>query len=141
MTWVAALPASRFGSSRPLIACGYVAGEFVHHDQWKWDQPYERLRELLNAGGLLASRAAADRDLWLRLVHEVDEKRRGLIVSHGGSIEPVLVAAFPHTSVSAWGRPFAHLDNAVLTVTDGKFTSVRFHRFVPFDGAVVVGAH
>jgi broad specificity phosphatase PhoE len=110
------------------FACGYVPGEFEHHDQWTWPRPYERFQELLAAGGRLASLANADRDLWLRLAGQLDHGRRGLIVSHGGSIEPVLVAAFPGANVSSWGGPFAHLDAAVLTISDSGFESVTFVR-------------
>jgi broad specificity phosphatase PhoE len=114
--------------------CGYVSGEFEHHDQWAWEQPYEQFQKLLTAGGQLASHATADLALWLRLVSALANGQRGLIVSHGGSIEPVLVAAFPDADLTSWGRPFAHLDTAVLTVTDGAFESVRFVRF---DSAVL----
>lgn len=117
------------------FACGYVSGEFEHHDQWDWSQPYVRFAELLRREGALAKNAAADARLWVDLLTEVPNDGRVLIVSHGGSIEPALVACLPDADHSRWGSPFSHCDGAVLTFAGspalgagGRFVAAEFHR-------------
>src|SRR5437660_1339757 len=39
---------------------GYVTGEVAKHDQWTWEQPYVRYRELLAASRPLAAVAAKE---------------------------------------------------------------------------------
>ncbi len=110
------------------FSCGYVSGEFEHHDQWGWEEPYVRFAELLRSGGKLSELAAADARLWAGLLAEVPAGGRVLLVSHGGSIEPVLVACFPGAAYAGWGEPFSHGDGAVLTFEAGRFTEVDFKR-------------
>ncbi len=110
------------------FSCGYVAGEFEHHAQWDWDQPYVCLAELLVAGGRLGARAAADAALWGELVSAAPPGGQVLVVSHGGSIEPVLVACMPEADHTAWGQAFAHGDGVVLTHEGGRFVEAVFRR-------------
>jgi hypothetical protein len=51
-----------------------------------------------------------------------------LVVSSGGSIEPVLVAAFPDADHASWGGPFHQLEGATVLVEGGQFTSVALRR-------------
>lgn len=108
---------------------GYVPGEVDHHDQWRWDQPFSHYATLLNrAGGL---RAVADQHLvhWRRILARVPDGGDALVVSSGGSIEPVLVAAFPHEDHAQWGGALHQLQGGVLIVDrSGEFVSVRFVR-------------
>jgi len=115
--------------------CGYVPGEFEHHDQWGWEEPYVRFAELLRAETTLAQRAAADARLWEDMLTAAPAGGRVLIVSHGGAIEPTLVACLPDADHRAWGIPFSHCDGAHLTFVPpaasgerGRFVSVEFHR-------------
>jgi broad specificity phosphatase PhoE len=110
------------------VECKYVPGEFDHHAQWEWDQPFARLASLIGSGGKLANLAHRDRTRWLRWASETADDGRVLVVSHGGSIEPVLVACLPDADHRTWGQPFSHCDGAILTVREGAFVEVEFRR-------------
>jgi broad specificity phosphatase PhoE len=86
-------------------------------------------RDLLRAGGELADRARAELELWLRALRRVTEGEVALIVSHGGSTEPTLVAAMPDAHVSTWGPPFSHLDGVRLAFDNERCLSLEFHRY------------
>jgi len=110
------------------FACGYIAGEFEHHAQWEWSQPYTRFAELLRARCKLAVVAAADAEVWRRMAADLPAGGRALIVSHGGSIEPVLVACLPTADHGSWGRPLAHCDGVILHERQGAFFDVEWKR-------------
>lgn len=117
------------------FSCGYVPGEFEHHDQWRWEAAYVRFAEMRNAETTLTKNAARDATLWAGLLTAVPNGGRVLIVSHGGSIEPTLVACLPDADHRAWGKPFSHCDGVLLTFassgpTDdrGRFIAADFQR-------------
>jgi broad specificity phosphatase PhoE len=62
------------------FTCGYVPGEFEHHAQWAWEQPFARFAELVRSGGKLARAALADAKLWARTMAELPSAGRALIV-------------------------------------------------------------
>ncbi|HXH77874.1 hypothetical protein [Nocardioides sp.] len=113
---------------------GYVAGEVAHHDQWSWDQPFVRYAELLAAGRGLAEVAHVHLDHWRRVLANVPDGGSGLVVSSGGSIEPVLVAALPSAPHAGWGGPVHQLEGAVLSWDGTGFTDLRFLRRPAADG-------
>jgi broad specificity phosphatase PhoE len=115
--------------------CGYVAGEFEHHAQWEWDQPYVRFAEMIGRGGKLAGAAAVDAARWRAVVAALPPGGRALVISHGGSIEPVAVACLPAADHAAWGAPLSHCDGVVLTEDGGAFVEIELRR-----AAVLVGA-
>ena len=108
--------------------CGYIAGELDRHAQWSWDQPYVRLAELIRSGGKLAEAAVADAALWKRLVADLRPGGRALVVSHGGSIEPVVVACLPDADHGSWGAALAHCDGFLLHEQHGTFIDVELRR-------------
>lgn len=110
-----------------LPSC-YVPGVVDHHDQWRWELPYVRYVEVLAGSAELASVVAVHRQLWERVVRVVDDGSSALIVSHGGSIEPTLVACLPTGDHVAWGAAFAHCDGVRLGFQDGAFVSAQFSR-------------
>lgn len=107
---------------------GYVPGEVAHHDQWRWEAPYQTYAELIGKGGGLAQVARAHRDMWIKAVESVPEGSGALIVSHGGSLEPALVSCLPEADHRSWGAPFKHCDGCRLTFRDGRFQEVAFDR-------------
>ena len=107
---------------------GYVPGEVEHHDQWRWPRPYQRYAELNRRGGGLAMVAAAHRDLYIRMVSDIPDGAAALVVSHGGSVEPALVACLPDADHESWGAPFSHCDGARLSFEHGGFTNIEFRR-------------
>ncbi|MEQ4302089.1 histidine phosphatase family protein [Plantactinospora sp. B6F1] len=107
---------------------GYVEGEVAHHDQWRWQSPYEVYAELIESKGGLAQAARANLDLWIQAAASVPEGCAALVVAHGGSIEPTLVSALPEANHRGWGAPFRHCDGCRLAFRDGRFQEVTFSR-------------
>ena len=110
------------------LPSGYVPGEVAHHDQWAWPQPYVRYAALIAQGGGLAQVAAIGREAMFRLVSAVPDGEAALFVSHGGTIEPVLVACLPQADHAAWGAALGHLEGARLGWEDGRFRTVQLRR-------------
>lgn len=122
------------------FACGYLPGEFDRHVQWEWSQPYVRLAERIRSGGRLAELASADAAMWAMLVAQLPPGGRALVVSHGGSIEPVVVACLPTADHASWGPAFAHCDGVILREHLGRFIDVEWHRALGHrDAAIPVG--
>jgi broad specificity phosphatase PhoE len=51
-----------------------------------------------------------------------------LVVSHGGAIEPTLVACLPTPTTSSGAHLLGHCDGARLGFADGAFVDLRFRR-------------
>jgi broad specificity phosphatase PhoE len=99
-------------------ASGYVTGVVEHHDQWQWDQPFARYAELLVASAALRAVAEEHLEHWRRALMHVPDGGAALVISSGGSIEPVLVAAAVSSDWAEWGTALHQLDGATL-VLDG----------------------
>jgi broad specificity phosphatase PhoE len=112
------------------FACGYIAGEFERHAQWEWSTPYVRLAELIRRRGKLAEAAEADAAMWRKLVVDLPPGGRALIVSHGGSIEPVAVACLPRADHASWGGALSHCDGILLSEDQGAFVDIELRRAV-----------
>jgi broad specificity phosphatase PhoE len=110
------------------LPSGYVPGEVGFHEQWTWAQPWVRYAELVGRGGGLAAVAGAHRAAWTRAVTSVADGAAALVVSHGGAIEPTLVACLPHARHEHWGALLGHCDGARLGFADGSFVDLRFRR-------------
>lgn len=110
------------------LRCGYVPGQFEHHAQWGWREPYVRLAELLRAGGRLAETAAADAVRWRELMAELPPGGRALLLSHGGSIEAVVVACLPDADHASWGSAISHCDGFILHEHGGAFVEAELRR-------------
>lgn len=110
------------------LPSGYVPGEADHHDQWSWPKPYVAYASLIRRGRGLAGVARAHREAWERVVGNRSDDEVLLLISHGGAIEPTLVACLPDADHASWGAPFAHCDGARLTFDGAKFVAVEFIR-------------
>lgn len=97
---------------------GYVAGVVQHHDQWGWDKPFIHYAQLLTVSSALRAMAEDHLGHWRRALGNVAEGGAALVISSGGSIEPVLVAALTHADLATWGSAFHQLEGATL-VFDG----------------------
>lgn len=106
---------------------GYVAGVVDHHDQWLWERPFVRYAELLGASSQLRSVAETHLDHWHRAVDQVPDGAAALVISSGGSIEPVLVAAFDG-DFAEWGSALHHLEGATLTFDDSQCVDLVIRR-------------
>lgn len=95
---------------------GYVTGVVEHHDQWHWDQPFVRYAELLVVSTVLRAVAGEHLGHWRRALEHVPDGGAALVISSGGSIEPVLVAAFKSGNLASWGTALHQLEGATLTL-------------------------
>ena len=110
---------------------GYVDGEVHHHDQWTWENPFVHYATLLARGCRLRDVAQEHLGHWRRILDAVPDGGGALVVSSGGSIEPVLVAAFPDADHAGWGGALHQLEGATIRVDDGRFTDVVLRRCPP----------
>ncbi|WP_165962710.1 hypothetical protein [Occultella glacieicola] len=107
---------------------GYLTGVVEHHDQWRWERPFERYADLLESSRSLRGVAQTHLAHWLRAVGRVDRGGMALVVSSGGSIEPVLVAAAPDGDHAGWGPALQHLQGATLNFDGDTCVSVTIRR-------------
>lgn len=72
------------------VSCpsGYVSGVVEHHDQGRWDRPFERYAGLLRSSTRLREVAQEHLAHWLRALEQVDDGETALVISSGGSIDP-----------------------------------------------------
>lgn len=110
------------------LPSGYIPGQVGQHQQWTWPEPYVSYGELIGSGGDLAKVAHAHADHWAATVHGLPDGATALVVSHGGTIEPALVACLPGSNHAMWGAPFSHCDGARLGYNNGRFVTVQFRR-------------
>ena len=108
---------------------GYVHGVVDHHDQWRWEAPYEQYAHLLETSAALREVAEAHLGHWLRAVDQVSEGETALVVSSGGSIEPVLVAAHPGGDLTSWGSALHQLEDASLSFDGHRCVDVTICRW------------
>ncbi|MCK9824737.1 histidine phosphatase family protein [Nocardioides cavernae] len=107
---------------------GYVDRVVAHHDQWAWAEPFRTYAELLASSSALAEMAEAHLAHWHRMLSGVGDDAAVLVVSSGGSIEPVLVAAMPDDDHASWGSAFHHLEGARLSWDGHRFRSRQMIR-------------
>ena len=110
------------------LPSGYVPGLLDHHAQWSWPHPYARYAELIAQGGAVAHIAATIRTALIRIVAAVPDGSAALLISHGGTIEPALVACLPDADHTSWGAALSHLDGARLTFDNGTFVDIQLRR-------------
>jgi broad specificity phosphatase PhoE len=109
---------------------GYVPGEVDHHDQWAWPQPFATYASLIASGNGLTAIAHANRQLWLTALAQVSDGNGALIIGHGGTLEPTLVACAPAADHASWGAAFGHLDGARLEFDHDNLVRVQIRRHV-----------
>lgn len=107
---------------------GYVAGVVNHHDQWRWDRPFQRYAELLETSTELQAVAHVHLTHWCRALDQIVDGATALVVSSGGSIEPMLVASHPDGDQAEWGTALHHLEGATLTFDGDRCVEVEIQR-------------
>jgi broad specificity phosphatase PhoE len=110
------------------LPSGYAPGEAGHHDQWSWPRPYVSYAALIRRGSAVAAAAHAQRAVWARAAAGLPDEAAALVVSHGGSIEPTLVACLPDADHGTWGAPLGHCEGARLGFDRGRWASIEFRR-------------
>jgi hypothetical protein len=71
------------------------------------------------ASGAVAALGHRQAELWSGILMRVPDGAEALLISHGGLIEPGLVAALPDWPHVRWGRGFRHCEGARLR-DDGR---------------------
>jgi broad specificity phosphatase PhoE len=110
------------------LPSGYVPGEVAHHDQWTWPQPYVRYAELIAQRGGVSGAAAAGQAALVQLLEAIPDGEAALVISHGGTIEPLLVACMPSADHANWGAGLAHCEGARLGWDGCVFTTIELRR-------------
>jgi hypothetical protein len=100
-------------------------GELAHRAERDDPRLYLRYIELLSAGGAVAALGHRQADLWSRIVMTVSDGAQALLISHGGLIEPGLVAAMPEWPHVRWGRGFKHCEGARLHHNGSSFVDAE----------------
>ena len=106
---------------------GYVSGVVAHHDQWQWENPYARYAELLRTSSALHEVVDEHLGHWRRAVDRVGDGEAALIISSGGTIEPVLVAALTDGDYDSWGSALHQLGGASLTFDGPTCVDLTMH--------------
>jgi broad specificity phosphatase PhoE len=110
------------------LPASHTSGEVQHHEQRTWPHPYARYAEIIARGNGLADVAARCRAILVRIVAAVPDGTAALVISHGGTVEPALVACLPDADHASWGEAFNHCDGARLAFHDGRFVHIEFRR-------------
>ena len=127
------------------IAMGFAVNEIVdmgagvweeaqaekghHHAHWDWGRSaFVRYAELLARGRPTAAIAQRQVEIWMRAITHMPDGAQSLVVSHGGLIEPALVAACPDGDLADWGAAFAHCEGARLTYHANQLVDVELLR-------------
>ncbi len=101
-----------------------------HHEWWQMSRPFVAWREYVSHGGGIADLARSQEALWRRVTRRVSDGSSALVISHGGLIEPGLVACLPHGRHEDWGAPFDNLEGARLHFEDDGWVDVELLRIV-----------
>jgi hypothetical protein len=102
--------------------------EIAHHQWWDVPEPFELWKEHIERGGPVAVLAMYQESMWRRILQEIPADASALVISHGGLIEPGLVACLPESDHRGWGRPFDHLEGARRQRDDTGWVEVEHLR-------------
>jgi broad specificity phosphatase PhoE len=90
-----------------------------HHAQWDWGQEaFTRYAKLIAADGPTAALGRRQVKLWTSVLARLPPHGAGLLISHGGLIQPGLVTLRPRTEHQSWGEALGHCEGARLRFED-----------------------
>ena len=93
-------------------------------------QPFVVWRQYVALDGAIADLARAQESLWRRVAGRLSDGSSALVISHGGLIEPGLVACLPNARHEDWGAPFGNLEGARLQFGDNRWVDIELLRIV-----------
>ena len=96
--------------------------EFGHRTVRDDPALYSRYVELLQRDGPTAALARRQVEIWTSVVERIPDSSSALLISHGGLIEPGLIAALPDWPRELFGRGFRHCEGVRLRRSDGEWT-------------------
>ena len=102
--------------------------ELAQHRWWEMPDPFVFWQEHIAHNGPVAALAGYQETLWRSAVARVPDSGAVLVVSHGGLIEPGVVACFPDSDYRAWGRPFDNLEGARLQCDESGWVGLELLR-------------
>jgi broad specificity phosphatase PhoE len=102
--------------------------EIAHHQWWETPDPFALWKEYIAEDGAIAALARYQEALWRNAVGRVTQGGAALVISHGGLIEPGLIACVPNSDHCAWGRPFENLEGVRLQIEDSVWVAVELLR-------------
>jgi broad specificity phosphatase PhoE len=88
--------------------------ELAHRSARDDPKLYRRYLDLMRAGGVIAALGHRQAELWTRIIGNVPDGAQAVLISHGGLIEPGLVAVLPGWPHERWGRGFRHCEGVQL---------------------------
>jgi broad specificity phosphatase PhoE len=109
-------------------AWGPAQAQLPDHQHWEWPQVFVRYAEIVADGGPVAALAERQRLLWCAVADRIDDSEAALVISHGGLIEPGLVAAVPNGDYADWGPAFRHCEGVRLAGDGAAFRLVEMLR-------------
>lgn len=89
---------------------------------------FEDISKAIQENGATARYGRMQIDLFNRILSEIDEGERALVVSHGGIVEIGLVTMTPDADHSKWGEPFDYCEGFRVGIEDGKYVTVELLR-------------
>lgn len=105
-----------------------ATSEIDHRSLRSADDLYLRYVDRFAIGGAVMRIGREQAGIWDRAVRRIGDGEAALVVSHGGLIEPALIAALPPDwDHSRWGRGFAHCEGMAL-IWEGGFTDAEVLR-------------
>jgi broad specificity phosphatase PhoE len=130
-------------TTETALAMGFAVDGLVEMGKGGWEEATAEIdhRSLRSDDGLylrylerFAARGAVERvgqeqaRIWEETIGRVGDGESALLLTHGGLIEPALIAALPvDWDHSRWGRGFNHCDGARLT-WEGRFNNAEILR-------------
>jgi len=94
------------------------------HEWWDMEQPFVRMRQLLETNDAVARVANVVTDAWRSVLDRLADGERALLIAHGGVMELGVAASIAATE----GRAFAHCEGFELSYEDGVATDVQLLR-------------
>ncbi len=98
-----------------------AASEISHRDLRHDEHLYRIYVSAAERGGMVAALGQRQVHFWSEAAEKIAEGEAALVLTHGGLIEPGLVAALPDWPHERWGRGFRHCEGARLTWSEGRF--------------------
>lgn len=109
-----------------------VEEKHSHHAQCDWaEEAFVRYGELVAARGPTAKLGRRQVELWLQVVNCIAPGGAGLVVTHGGLIEPGLVYLAMGADLSRWGTAIRHCEGARLQFDAQRSVRVDVVRLAP----------
>jgi broad specificity phosphatase PhoE len=119
------------------VAMGFAADEqyaglsvlpYGVEDEVAWDAGFAAFAEAVHRGGVTSHFAALLAAYWLRVMRELPDNGRALIITHGGITEAGAVACLPEADHAAWGPHCDYCEGVRLVYDDQRFTGAQILR-------------